>query len=207
MAEPGRAPIVGTAPVPISIDAQGNVTPANALVPDNGSIQVSSFVAACSMTKVVPTMNPPFNLGSIPGGIGPVISAAANNVTMNYYININGTEYGPYSITVGTPATAPLPLQIVGPNATSLSQNPPHATIPAGGAIQYTNAPLACKAAFSSALVFGVPSQPVSSNGAPKLVAQPGQTGVTVDVELGPPDPEASQGGVGSGKNTIKGGH
>lgn len=204
MAEPRRAPIVGAAALPISIDAQGNVTPANAVIPDNGSIQITAAVA-CSMTKVVPAMNPPFNLGPIPAGTGPSLAAAANDVTMNYYINVNGTDYGPYSITVGTPATAPLALQVVG--AAALSQSPQAATIPAGGSVQYTNAPVACKAVFSTALAFGVGSQSISTTGASPLVAQPGQNGVTVDVTFTLPTPKPSQSGVGTGKNTIKIGH
>jgi hypothetical protein len=204
MAEPGRAPIAGAAAVPISIDAQGNVTPVNAVIPDNGSIQVTAAVA-CTMTHVAPAMNSPFNLGPIPAGTGPSIPAAANDVTMNYYININGTDYGPYSITVGVPANAPLALEVVG--AATLDQNPPAATIPAGGAVRYTKASTACTALFSNNLVFGVGSQHIPTSGASKLVAQPGQTNVTVDVEFGPPPPVASRGGVGSGRNTIKIGH
>jgi hypothetical protein len=204
MAEPGRAPIAGAAAVPISIDSQGNVTPVNAVIPDNGSIQVTAAVA-CTMTHVAPAMNSPFNLGPIPAGTGPSIQAAANDVTMNYYININGNDYGPYSITVGVPANAPLALQVVG--SATLSQNPPAATIPPGGSVQYTSASVACKAVFSTAQVFGVGSQSIPTTGAGKLVAQPGQTNVTVDVGFGPPSPVASEGRVGSGKNTIKVGH
>jgi hypothetical protein len=205
MAEPGRAPIAGAAALPISIDAQGNVTPANAVISDNGSIQITAAVA-CTMTNVVPVMNPPFNLGPIPAGTGASIPAAANDVTMNYYININGTNYGPYSITVGTPGTAPLALQVVGPSVTDLSQSPQSATIPAGGSIQYVGAPVACKAVFSSAVVFGVGSQSIPTTGASALVAQSGQNNLTVDVGFGPPGPGPveSRGGVGSGRNTIK---
>jgi hypothetical protein len=208
MAEPGRAPIVGAIAVPISIDSQGNVTPANTVIPDNGSIQVTAAVA-CTMTHVAPAMNSPFNLGPIPAGTGPSIPAAANDVTMNYYININGTDYGPYSITVGTPGTAPLALEVVGPSVTNLSQSPQNATIPAGGSVQYAGAPVACKAVFSNALAFGVGSQSIPTTGAGALVAQSGQNNVTVDVGFGPPEPGpvASRGGVGSGKNTIKIGH
>lgn len=205
MAEPGRAPIAGAAALPISIDAQGNVTPANAVIPDNGSIQITAAVA-CTMTKVVPAMNSPFNLGPIPAGTGPSIQAAANDVTMNYYININGTDYGPYSITVGTPGTAPLALEVVGPNVTNLSQSPQYATIPAGGSVQYVGAPVTCKAVFNNALAFGVGSQSIPTAGASALVAQSGQNNLTVDVGFGPPGPGPveSRSGVGSGKNTIK---
>jgi hypothetical protein len=208
MAEPGRAPIAGAAAVPISIDAQGNVTPANTVIADNGSIQVTAAVA-CTMTNVVPAMNSPFNLGPIPAGTGSSIPAAANDVTMNYYIHINGTDYGPYSITVGTPGTAPLALEVVGPSVSNLSQNPQNATVPAGGSVQYVGAPVACKAVFSNALAFGVGSQSIPITGATALVAQSGQNNLTVDVGFGPPGPGPveSRGGVGSGKNTIKIGH
>lgn len=203
MAEPGRAPVADPTPLPINIDAQGNVTPVNALVTDNGSIQITAAVA-CTMTKVVPSMNPPFNLGPIPAGTGASIPAAANDVTMNYYININGTDYGPYSITVGTPATAPLPLQVVG--AAALSQSPPVGTIPAGGSVQYVGAPVACKAVFSNALAFGVGSQSIPTTGASALVAQSGQTDINVYVTFSTDTPMRpdSGGGVGTGRNTIK---
>jgi hypothetical protein len=202
MAEPRRAPKDG-AFQQINIDENGVVTPANAIIADGGSIQFLA-AAACSLVYIFPTVQPfdfPYS-GEIPAGAPqPIIPATSKDITMNYCINMDGNICGPYSITVGDPATAPLPLQVVG--ASVLSQSPPAATIPAGGSIQYMNAPVACTAVFDSAAVFGQRSQDIDPGGAAKpLVAQPGQTDVTVYVSFTTPGKQSR-----SGKNTIKLGH
>jgi hypothetical protein len=187
--------------VQINIDDSGNVTPDNTTINNGGSIQ---FIAKVACSFIVP-VNPPPPL-KFPSGGGPIsvepnppiYGAISNNATVNYYININGYVFGPYSITVGDPA--PLVLQVVGA-ANALSQVPQNAAIPNGGSIQYTNAPYDCTAIFSDAGAFGVGSLFIQQATASQYLTAV-ENDVIVEVTFTTRGKQIRQ-----GKNTIKIGH